>query len=318
MSSSVTDRRARSVSSSGSLNPSLHHDPSPASTRPRPRDRDLYWPETMNYRHAYHAGNHTEVFKHTALALLLQRLLGKSKPFIVLDTHAGPGLYDLDAPEAAKTGEAKDGIGRLNFRRLAATPYAAAVRPYLAKGSYPGSPIIIADMLRPIDRLAACELHPHDADRLKGLFALDRRVSVHHRDGYEAMLALIPPMERRGLVFVDPPFERVDEATRLAERLIAAARKWPTGLFAVWYPIKDTRIASVISDALSRTRIPNILRADFLRARIDGNTLVGSGMVFINAPWGYADELETAASELLVAMDYADGRFDMSWITAPA
>lgn len=272
----------------------------------------------MNYRHAYHAGNHTEVFKHTALALLLQRLLRKPKPFMVLDTHAGGGLYDLSAPEALKTREAVDGVGQLELGRLtAAAPYAAAVGSYLAKGNYPGSPTITADALRPTDRLAACELRPDDADRLKRLFASDRRVSVHHRDGYEAMLALVPPAERRGLVFVDPPFERTDEAERLAGRLAAATRKWPTGIFAAWYPIKDFRIASLISEALARAAIPNVLRVDFLREPIDGRSLVGGGMVFVNAPWGYADELGAAAAELLAGMGCVRGRYESRWISPP-
>ncbi|MCP2082233.1 UNVERIFIED_ORG: 23S rRNA (adenine2030-N6)-methyltransferase [Methylorubrum zatmanii] len=269
----------------------------------------------MNYRHAYHAGNHTEVFKHTALALLLRHLLLKPKPFMVLDTHAGTGLYDLAAPEALKTSEARDGVGRLDLSRLeAAAPYAAAVEPYLARGNYPGSPTIAADVLRATDRLVACELHPDDVDHLRRRFAADKRVSVHHRDGYEAMLALIPPPERRGLIFIDPPFERTDEADRLAKRLVAAAAKWPTGILAAWYPIKDFRMASLLDATLEQAGIPNVLRVDFLRARIDGISLVGGGMIFINPPWRYAEELGTAATELLTGMGCADGRFEARWI----
>ncbi|WP_449409273.1 23S rRNA (adenine(2030)-N(6))-methyltransferase RlmJ [Methylobacterium komagatae] len=253
------------------------------------------------------------MFKHTALTLLLRRLLQKPKPFMVIDTHAGGGLYDLSAPEALKTGEAIDGVGRLELGHLAAAaPYATAVGPHLARGYYPGSPVITSDALRLTDRLAACELRPDDAGQLKRLFASDKRVSVHHRDGYEAMLALVPPTERRGLVFVDPPFERTDEAERLAGRLAAATRKWPTGIFAAWYPIKDFRIASVISDTLAREAMPNVLRVDFLREPVDGRSLVGGGMVFINAPWGFVDELGAAAAELLLGMGCVRGHYEFA------
>lgn len=272
----------------------------------------------MNYRHAFHAGNHTEVFKHTALALLLRRLVAKPKPFMVLDTHAGAGLYDLSSPEALRTGEAAEGVLRLDLARLeAASAYAEAVRPYLAQRRYPGSPTIIADTLRAGDRLTACELWEDDAARLRRLFASDERVSTHHRDGYEAMLALIPPPERRGLVFVDPPFEKTDEASRLARTLVAGAKKWPTGIFAAWYPIKGREIAAEIARELARSGLPNVLRAEFLRKRMDGSTLAGGGMVFVNPPWRYQDELRAAADELLPQLADTSGRFDTEWLAPP-
>lgn len=270
----------------------------------------------MNYRHVYHAGNHTEVFKHTALTLLLRRLLAKPKPFMVLDTHAGAGLYKLSAPEALKTGEAEDGVCRVALERLdAASPYAAAVGRYLESGLYPGSPTIIADALRPTDRLAACELRAEDAIKLRRLFASDDRVSVHHRDGYEAMSGLVPPPERRGLVFIDPPYEKTDEADRLGARLLAAAKKWPTGVFAAWYPVKDPTIRKSISRVFEGQQLPDVLRAEFLREPPNGRTLVGGGMIFVNSPWRYVDELRSAAEELLVAMDCSEGRFETTWLS---
>ncbi|BBK34127.1 23S rRNA (adenine2030-N6)-methyltransferase [Stella humosa] len=252
----------------------------------------------MNYRHAFHAGNHTEVFKHAALVLLLDHLRQKPKPFFVLDTHAGLGLYDLKSPEAQRTGEAEGGIGRVLARPgRGLASYRAAVEPFTAAGRYPGSPAIAAAMMRDGDRLGACELHPEDVEVLRGHFRRDRRVAVHHRDGYEAMAALLPPAERRGLVFVDPPYESRDEATRLGEALAAAWKKWPTGIYACWYPIKDDTIRLAISGALAAAGVENAIRADFLRYPVDGERLAGGGMIFINPPWRFDEQLERVADE---------------------
>ena len=272
----------------------------------------------MNYRHAFHAGNHTELFKHTALVLLLRRMLAKPKPFLVLDTHAGAGLYEIGSAEALRTGEFLDGVGRLDTTSLpAASAYGDAIGRYLAQELYPGSPTIIADILRPNDRLIACELREDDAARLRRLFACDRRVSVHRRDGYEAMLALVPPAERRGFVFIDPPFEQIDEAARIGEHLLAAARKWPTGTFAVWYPYKDGRIASEIARTLARAPLANVFRADLIRTMVDGVSLAGGGMIFVNPPWQFDEELRAAAGDLLSATGNSGGRFEATWLSKP-
>jgi 23S rRNA (adenine2030-N6)-methyltransferase len=158
----------------------------------------------MNYRHAFHAGNHTEVFKHSALCLLLLELRKKPKPFTALDTHAGAGMYDLLSPEAQKTGEARDGIGTIFREDVPATStYLEIIRKLNPDGLryYPGSPTIVQSLLRKDDRLIACELREDDAVRLRSTFRRDKRVSVHRRDGYEAVSAFVPPATRRGLVF---------------------------------------------------------------------------------------------------------------------
>ena len=186
----------------------------------------------MNYRHSYHAGNHTEVFKHSVLVLVLQHLLKKPGPFTVLDTHAGAGLYDLTSDNAEKTGEAVDGIGRVIDRDVpAASAYLDLIRRLnpIALQSYPGSPAIVQAFLREDDLLIACELRKDDAALLRANMKGDRRVSVHCRDGYAAMHAFLPPPTRRGLVFIDPPFERPDEFARLADGLNFGIQKWPTG-----------------------------------------------------------------------------------------
>lgn len=272
----------------------------------------------MNYRHAFHAGNHTEVFKHSALVHLLDRLLAKPKPFMVLDTHAGLGVYDLNSPEAVRTGEAAAGIGAV-FDRLRgkAASYASLVRPYLSEGRYPGSPAIVADRLRLDDRLVACEFHPEDVTILRRNFARTGTVAVHHRDGYEAMTALVPPPERRGLVFVDPPFESRDEPDRLGSRLAAAIRKWPTGIYVGWYPVKDPTTRPRILAQLERDWVPSCLWAEFYRFPPDGLRLAGSGLVVVNAPWKFDETLRSLGTDLIEAFGDEGGAIAVEWAKAP-
>ncbi len=259
----------------------------------------------MNYRHAYHAGNFADVVKHAALALIIERLKGKEAPFCVIDTHAGLGRYDLSAPEAQKTGEFRDGILRLLERDPKALP--AELEPYLAvvralnRGSaqlrwYPGSPRLSLDLLRPQDRLMLLELHPDDARTLSGLFAGDARVSVHNADGYVGLKAFLPPKERRGLVLVDPPFERKDEFARLARGLRQAHRRWATGHYLLWYPIKGRAPVAAFHEALKAAGIVRILIAELLlRPPTDPERLNGCGLVLVNPPW----RLDGALSALL-------------------
>ncbi|MEE7504041.1 23S rRNA (adenine(2030)-N(6))-methyltransferase RlmJ [Methylobacterium mesophilicum] len=253
----------------------------------------------MNYRHAFHAGNHTEVFKHAALVEVLRRLMEKPKPVMVLDTHAGPGIYDLGSEEASRTGEASSGImsvlGRLKGHAAA---YASLVAAHLERGNYPGSPAIVADLLRVGDRSVACELHPADAEILRRNFLGDRRVATHHRDGYEALTAFVPPPERRGLVFVDPPFEDRDEAGRMGRRLSAAVKKWPTGTYMAWYPVKRPGTREAILDGLLSPHVPDCLWAEFLRFPPDGVRLAGSGLILINAPWRFDDTLRGLGADV--------------------
>ncbi|WP_374443193.1 23S rRNA (adenine(2030)-N(6))-methyltransferase RlmJ [Stella sp.] len=254
----------------------------------------------MNYRHAYHAGNHIDVFKHAALVLLLEHLRRKAKPFFVLDTHGGTGLYDLAAPEAERTGEAADGIGRV----LAAAPepdlapYLDRVRPLVDSGRYPGSPAIAAGLLRDGDRLAVCELHPEDAGALAANFRRDGRVAVHRRDGYEALPALVPPPERRGLVLVDPPYEERDEADRVGRAVAAGWRKWATGIYAVWYPVKADGTGRAILHHLQAAGIDDCLQAEFLRHPPDGLRLAGGGLLVVNPPWQFDQEIGRVGAAL--------------------
>ena len=269
----------------------------------------------MNYRHAYHAGNHTEVFKHPVLVMLLEHLRRKPKPFTVIDTHAGIGLYDLASVEAGKTGEAADGIARIIEADIpAARGYLDIVRGLNPDGlkTYPGSPALVRALLRDDDRLIACELHPEDVKLLRRTFRGDPRVAVHARDGYEAIGAFVPPPTRRGLVFIDPPYEARDEFERLADALNAGIAKWPTGIFAAWYPVKDR--AGI--DTLRRRYAPDnppTLTCEFLRTPLDGETLAGGGLLICNPPYGLGAKLDALCQSLRKVLAPNTGAFALDW-----
>jgi 23S rRNA (adenine2030-N6)-methyltransferase len=271
----------------------------------------------MNYRHAYHAGNHTEVFKHAVLVALLEHLRLKPAPFMVLDTHAGIGIYDLLSGEALKTMEADAGIRRVASN---STP---SLKPYLdlVDGmnssevvTYPGSPEIVRRLLRDKDRLIACELHPADALLLKATFRGDRRVAVHHRNGYEAVRAFCPPPERRGLVFIDPPFERTDEAQLLVRALADGVRKWPTGIFAAWYPIKGRLLGMAIAEQVKVMNIRPTIVAEFTPFARSEDFLSGSGILICNPPWKIDDMIKSICSDLLSIFSNKEGKWHIDWI----
>jgi len=271
----------------------------------------------MNYRHAYHAGGHTDVFKHAVLVMLLEHLRKKPKPFTVLDTHAGAGRYDLAGVEAEKTGEAADGIGRVLGRDVpAASAYLDLIRSLNPDGLriYPGSPAIIAAFLRADDRLIACELHEEEYGKLRRAFRDDPRVALHHRDGYEAIRAFVPPPTKRGLVFIDPPYEKDDRDAyrRLTERMNAGLRKWPGGMFAAWYPLKERAGIDQIRKAYG-TANPPTLAAEFLREPIDGTTFAGSGMLIANPPFGIGAGLEALGRELGAAFHAPKASLGLDW-----
>lgn len=270
----------------------------------------------MNYRHAFHAGNHTEVFKHAALTLILEHLLQKPKPFAVLDSHGGIGVYDLQSDEAMRTNERDAGVDQVFGRPLSSAPmYANLLESLNEQGLrfYPGSPELVRRALREDDRLIVCELHPEDGAVLKQRYHRDRRVYVHQRDGYEAIGAMLPPAERRGLVFIDPPFEGKDESDRIAKALKSGFRKWATGIYAIWYPVKDTTLGDHVSDAIRDAGFKNALRAEFCPFRRDGVTLAGSGMAICNPPWMLEERLQRLCAELavLIGGDFA------SWAVEP-
>jgi 23S rRNA (adenine2030-N6)-methyltransferase len=261
----------------------------------------------MNYRHGYHAGNFADVVKHATMALILGYLKTKDKPFCVLDTHAGGGRYDLLAEAADKTGEWRNGIGRLWGRAGLPPelgPYLAAIRRLNRAGVgslrwYPGSPRLARILLRPGDRLIATELHPVEAQALKREFAGDGQVLVKRMDGYQALKAFLPPAERRGLVLVDPPFEESDEFERLVKGLQEAHRRWAQGILALWYPIKGEAPIRTFHEAIVGTGMRRVVVAELLiRLALDPTRLNGCGLVLVNPPWMLAGDLERLLARL--------------------
>jgi 23S rRNA (adenine2030-N6)-methyltransferase len=263
----------------------------------------------MNYRHAFHAGNFADVVKHIIIARILTHLREKTTPFRVLDTHAGAGLYDLSGEEASRTGEWRDGIGRLAEAKLPAdsaellAPYVGAVRACNRPGElryYPGSPVLAHHLLRPQDRLIACELEPRAAAVLSRHLRGSRAVKVMAIDGWMALNAYVPPKERRGLVIVDPPFEQAADLIRLADGVTAAYRKWPTGIYLSWYPLTERGNADHFVRTLRRAGIAKCVRVEFAAAapQPDGG-LRACGLVVVNPPWRLAAEIRTFSPPLI-------------------
>lgn len=283
----------------------------------------------MNYRHAFHAGNFADVLKHAVLARILTHLGDKAAAYRVIDTHAGAGLYDLASEPATRTGEWRDGIGRLidvtlpdHIRALLA-PYLAAVAAANPGGGlrrYPGSPRIALGLMRPQDRLVACELEPGAAAALAAHLRRDTRARAVKIDGWMALNAYVPPKERRGVVLIDPPYEDKHEFARLGAALAAAQRKWATGIFLLWYPIKDRsgpdRLAAALRRGATAKIAPKILRAELAWASDDASgRLSGAGLIVVNPPWRLAEELEQLLASLLSVLGPpAVGQMKIDWL----
>ena len=274
----------------------------------------------MNYRHVYHAGNFADVLKHVVLIALIEALKTKQTPFAVLDTHAGAGRYSLASEEALKTGEFRDGVMRLlSAERLPTLvhAYLNLVRSQNGSQTYPGSPLIAAQLLRDSDRLMLCEVQDAEVASLRQLFARDLRVAVHQRDGYQAMSALLPPPEKRGLVLIDPPFEAQEQEFRIIEDALAAAHKrFANGVYAVWYPIKLRQSVLPFHRWLKESGMRKVLVAEIcVHPDNSALRLNGCGMAIINAPY----KLDRTLAEILptLATTLAQSRyaqFKLEWL----
>ena len=256
----------------------------------------------MNYRHAFHAGNFADVVKHAVLCRLLTHLIAKEKPFRVIETHAGAGLYDLAGDAASRTQEWQGGIGRLLDCPLSGEA-ARLLEPYLTRirvenktgavARYPGSPLIARTFCRADDRMIFCERHAEEYAALKHNLGDERRANAMEIDGWTALKAYLPPKERRGLVLVDPPFEESDEFERLREGLAEGIQRWPSGIFLLWYPVKNEHEVRQFERRISRLEIPKILRIEFAidKPQAQG-PLVACGMIVVNPPWTLEKELK--------------------------
>jgi 23S rRNA (adenine2030-N6)-methyltransferase len=249
----------------------------------------------MNYQHIFHAGNFADVAKHVGLLYCLGALKRKDAAFFVLDSHAGRGFYDLQAPEAQKSGEAERGIQRLIANCLgdkALSEYFAAIRARRGKrlARYPGSPALIAAGLRPQDRALFVELMPAEARAADRQVESLGRIRTEIDDGYAALKAFLPPEERRGLVLIDPPYESLDELKLMLRAFADAYRRWPGGIFLMWYPIRSAMQRNTVHARFESLGIPKMLFADLAIHPDDaGLGLAGSGLMIVNPPYG-ADE----------------------------
>ena len=270
----------------------------------------------MNYRHAFHAGNFADVLKHVVLALVVRHLNGKDKPWGYLDTHAGVGIYDLAGDEAGRTGEWRNGVGRLaevtlgESAELVLAPWRETLTSLKAEGEtlYPGSPEIVRRLARSEDRLRLCEKHPKDAASLAAIMRRDKRVKVVEIDGWAALNGWLPPRERRGLVLIDPPFEEAGELNRMADAFLAAHKVWPTGIFALWRPIKSKAENAAFLRRLAESGVPKLLNVELLaREPGDPKMLAGSGLVIASPPWTLAEELAAGLPDIAHALSQGPG-----------
>jgi 23S rRNA (adenine2030-N6)-methyltransferase len=275
----------------------------------------------VNYRHLFHAGNFADVFKHAVLMLLLRALHKKDTPICYLDTHAGVGRYDLTAPEAQRNPEYRSGIGRLWEISLsdALAEYVEAVRAFNPDGQlrfYPGSPHIARRLLREQDRMILCEKHPEEYQRLREEFSGDAQAAVHERDGFAALKALLPPRERRGLVLIDPSYEQPDEFEQILAALETAHTRWPTGIYAIWLPIKNRVAVTQFYDGLKASGWRKVLAAELMLFPEDtAFRLNGCGMVFINPPWGLEGSLREMLPTLQRHLARAqNGQASVDWL----
>jgi 23S rRNA (adenine2030-N6)-methyltransferase len=282
----------------------------------------------MNYRHAYHAGNHADVLKHIVLARVIEHLKKKEKPFVVIDAHAGTAVYDLQGVEAGKTGEWQGGLGKM------AEPFAADVEALLSPWRdvlaalnpagdltrYPGSPEIALRLMRGSDRLVANELHPEDAMALERHAAFDNRITVTAADAATCIKAHLPPPERRGLILIDPPYEDKSETEKALRMLAQGIRRFATGVFILWYPLKAGDIADKIAAGVASLGIPASLRVELrVREAFAGGGLAGSGLVILNTPWRLDAELRTIVAALAARLGLGHwGQGTVDWLVPPA
>ena len=267
----------------------------------------------MNYRHDFHAGGFADVIKHIVLVRMLAHLHEKPAAFRVIDTHAGAGVYDLTSDEARRGGESLTGIARIMQVRFSEKtepllkPYLDIIRafnPQRDLKAYPGSPLIARALLRPQDRLTACEVEPKARKRLIEALRRDTQARVVDLDGWTALPAFVPPNERRGLVLIDPSFEQKDEFERLAAGFAEAFAKWPTGSYLLWYPVKSRcatdSLARHVAEVAGAAKPPGkCLRLEFSVApQAASPGLVSTGLLIVNPPWTLMGELKAILPEL--------------------
>ena len=274
----------------------------------------------MNYRHSFHAGNSADVVKHSLLIALVRALQQKPGALTLIDTHAGCGLYDLDGEDAQRTGESTQGVLRafadpnslLNDYRAVVQAVNAGAEPRF----YPGSPRILAQLLRPQDFLILNEKHPQDAYTLRGVMR-DTSAAVHERDAYELWLAMLPPRTARGVVVVDPPYEQPDDRARITATLAAAYRKWAHGVAVIWFPLKDRVAHRRWKEQLRQIGIPKLLSVEHWLYDDDQHGIYnGAGLYIVNPPYAFIQALPPLLEALraVLAPEGHRGEITTDWL----
>lgn len=276
----------------------------------------------MNYRHAFHAGNHADVLKHLVLSRILALLAKKDAPYAYLDSHAGIGLYDLRGDQASRTGEWLDGIQRVwqaDDVPALFDDYLGVIRALNPDGQlryYPGSPEVARELSREQDRLQLNEKHPEDGLLLKANMKYDRRVAVHLGEGWHVPRALLPTEQKRAVLLIDPPFEQADELQRCAQAMKESIARMRQAVVAIWYPIKDQRQLKRFYQDLQGTGAPKLLRIELLVHAADNADvgLNGSGLAIANPPWGLEDELRAVLPWLGQNLGQTQGGWKLDWL----
>ncbi len=281
----------------------------------------------MNYRHAFHAGNHGDVLKHIVMTRIIEHLKRKDKPFRVFDAHAGVGVYALDGVEAGKTREWEGGVAKMPAAfapdvEALLTPYRRVIARLNPDGGLtrcPGSPEVIAQLLRPQDRFTLNELHPDDYATMKERYYNDLRASITGIDATVLMKANLPPPERRGLILIDPSYEVKNEKELVLEALRFGHRRFASGIFLIWYPVKGADYAEKICEACQALEIPATMKVELrVRESFDGGGLAGSGLIVVNPPFGLEDELKILAPALAERLGIGTwGKDVVEWLVPP-
>lgn len=268
----------------------------------------------LSYRHSFHAGNFADVIKHLVLIEILAYFTRKETPFEYYDTHAGAGLYDLGSKQADKLQEYHDGIGRL---RTLDWPELKAYRNIVDACNksaglkhYPGSPLIAQHWLREYDKAWLFELHPNDVQLLNRNAQDDKRIKIYQQDGYQGLIARLPPRSRRGLVLLDPPYEMKTDYRQVFETVQRAYKKFATGSYAVWYPVVERKRINWLLNQFQDSGIRNIQRFELgICADTGGRGMTAAGMIVVNPPWTLLDHMASLLPRLSTVLAQGDGAF---------
>ena len=287
----------------------------------------------LSYRHSFHAGNHGDVLKHICQMLIIDKLKSKDKGFCYFDTHSGAGVYQLNSEESLKTNEFKQGIECLtghSFHNEAINSYLSLVNAYRVFNQYPGSPEIAKSMLRPQDKLTLMEWHNQEIQNLKSNIG-GKNISIHHRDGYEGLLALTPPDMQRGMVLIDPSYEMASEYQQVVDTVAMAYKKWSSAIYVIWYPlINDRKVANATFDSsaskkgkseamienFTQQAFKNLLKIELCVTNAsDAAGMHGSGMLIINAPWKLDEKIRESLQELSPLMAQSESAsYSVDWL----